>query len=156
MAVMTATGCGQIAEQATEQALEQAAEQAGGGNVDLDLDSGTVTVEGEDGSMAIGSDLALPDFWPADVPPFDGGSLISVVESGEGASGTWQVEGNVTDVAEAYRATLEGAGYTIEEGMTAEDMVTFAGTQGGTRVDAIVVGDGGSGTSITINSSVAQ
>lgn len=150
------SGCGQIVENATEQAIEQAAEQAGGGNVDLDLDSGTVTVEGEDGNMAIGSDLALPDTWPADVPPFDGGSLVSVMDSGTGSTGTWQVEGSVKDVADSYRAALEGAGYSLEEGLVSEEMVTIGGVKGSTRVDAIIVGDGATGTSITISSSPAQ
>lgn len=156
LVVTTVSACGQIVENATEQALEQAAEQAGGGNVDLDLESGTVTVEGEDGNMAIGSDLALPDTWPADVPPFDGGSLVSVVDSGSGSTGTWQVEGSVKDVADSYRAALEGAGYSLEEGMVSEEMVTIGGVKGNTRVDAIIVGDGSTGTSITISSSPAQ
>ena len=156
VAVSAVTACGQIAEKATEQAIEQAAEQAGGGNVDLDLDSGTVTVEGEDGNMAIGSDLALPDTWPADVPAYDGGSLVSVMDSGNGSTGTWQVEGSVKEVADGYRATLEGAGYSLEEGLVSEEMVTIGGTKGSTRVDAIIVSDGGTGTSITISSSPAQ
>ena len=150
------SGCGQIVQKATEQAVEQAAEQAGGGNVDLDLDSGTVTVQGEDGNMAIGSDLALPDNWPADVPPFDGGSLVSVMDSGTGVTGTWQVDGSVKDVADSYRATLEGAGYSLEEGLVSEQMVTIGGVKGDTRVDAIIAGDGSTGTSITISSSPAQ
>lgn len=156
LAASTVTACGQIVENATEQAIEQAAEQAGGGNVDLDLDSGTVTVEGEDGNMAIGSDLALPDTWPADVPPFEGGSLISVMDSGNGSTGTWQVDGTVKEIGDSYRATLEGAGYSLEEGLVSEEMVTIGGIKGNTRVDAIIVSDGGTGTSITISSSPAQ
>jgi len=71
------TGCGQAAEQAAEEAAEQAIEAQGGGDVEIDADGESFSVEGEDGSeFSVGSD-ELPDDFPAEVPIPEGGTVES-------------------------------------------------------------------------------
>lgn len=73
---MLLSACGNVAETVAE----QVAEQAGGGNVDLDIDDdgGNVSIETDEGSMQIGSDLELPEDLAVDVP--GGGSVTSVFD----------------------------------------------------------------------------
>ena len=73
---MLLAACGSVAETVAE----QVAEQAGGGDVefDIDEDGGNVSIETDDGSMEIGSDLELPDDLAIEVP--GGGSVTSVFD----------------------------------------------------------------------------
>ena len=73
---MLLAACGNVAETVAE----QVAEQAGGGNVELDIDDdgGNVSIETDEGSMEIGSDLELPEDLAVAVP--GGGSVTSVFD----------------------------------------------------------------------------
>lgn len=73
---LVATACGAATEELTEQLIEQ----SGGGNadVDVDLDSGQVNVQTEDGSFSVGGG-EIPDGFPVPFP--DGGKVQSVFTS---------------------------------------------------------------------------
>lgn len=133
-------GCGQITESATEQLIEQAA----GGSVNVDLEGDGLTVEGEDGAMSMGEDLALPDNWPGEVPTFADGSLVfvSVDATAGSATGTWNTDMTVDDAAASVRSAVEGAGYTIESESQVEGLRSFGATGNGYRVDVNVASDG--------------
>lgn len=133
-------GCGQIAESATEQLLEQ----AGGGSMDIDLEGDNVTIQGEDGAMSMGGDLALPENWPAEVPTFADGSLVFVSVDGAAgsATGTWNTDMAVDDAAATVRAAVEGAGYAVESESQVEGLRSFSATGNGYRVDVNVASDG--------------
>jgi hypothetical protein len=110
----TLTACGGAAEQAVEEAAEQAIEEAGGGDVEL-TDEGVTVTDDEGNEVAIGQDVALPDNWPAEVPPFDGGTLSMVTVQADGAaSAMWSTDASPEEAAQAYGASLESAGYASE------------------------------------------
>lgn len=70
---------------ANEELAEQIIERSGGGeaDVDLDLDTGQVSVETEEGSFSVGGG-EIPDGFPVPFP--DGGSVQSVFTSDTAAS----------------------------------------------------------------------
>jgi hypothetical protein len=108
------SACGGVAEQAVQDAAEKAAEQAVGGDVEL-TDEG-VTVTDDDGNqVAIGTDVSLPDNWPAEVPVFDGGTLSMVTVQADGsASAMWTTDASPDEAGQSYGDALEAAGFTSE------------------------------------------
>ncbi len=103
------SACGQGVEEVAEQAAENA---MGGGDVEINDDGVTITDE-EGNEMAAGENVALPDSWPSEVPPFEGGTLTVVTVSPDGSYAAWTTEGSPEDVVGAYGATLEEAGYVV-------------------------------------------
>ncbi|NNC91134.1 MAG: hypothetical protein HKN80_01445 [Acidimicrobiia bacterium] len=73
---MLLAACGNVAETVAE----QIAEEASGGNVEIDLDDegANLSIETDDGSMEVGSDLEIPDALAVDVP--GGGSVTTVFD----------------------------------------------------------------------------
>ena len=102
--------CGDVAESAIENA-------AGAGiDGDVDIDDGNLTVTQSDGTQVqIGENLSVPENWPAEVPTYDGGKLMTVTVDGDGsrANAMWQTDTPVADVMAAYSAALAAAGYTV-------------------------------------------
>lgn len=92
-------------------AAEQAAEQALGGDVNIEDDSLTFT-DDEGNEVAVGEGIELPGNWPDNVPAFEGGTLgVASVNTDGTASAMWTTDSSAADVAAAYGAELEGAGY---------------------------------------------
>jgi hypothetical protein len=102
-------GCGQAAETVAENAMENA---LSGADVNIEDDSVTIT-DDQGNQMAAGENIALPDNWPAEVPAFDGGTLSIVTVSPDGVYAAWTTDGSAQEVADAYGASLEDAGYTV-------------------------------------------
>lgn len=102
------SGCGGASEEAAEQAIEEGT----GGDVELDDDK--VTFEDEEGNtFEYGAGAELPDSWPEEVPPFDGGELTNSLSTPDGASASWTVEGSAADAVDAYDGQLTDAGFTL-------------------------------------------
>jgi hypothetical protein len=74
--VLLSAACGNVAETVAEQIAEEAA----GGDVEIDIndDGGNVSIESDEGTMEIGSELDLPDALSIEVP--DGGSVTTVLD----------------------------------------------------------------------------
>lgn len=139
---------------AIQQGAEQLAEGAVGGNVDI-TDEG-VTIEGEGGeNLSMGSNLALPDSWPPDVPAFEGGSLSVVSVSGGSANAMWTYDGTGDDALAAYRSALESAGYVIETESTIGGLTVINARGNGYGVDA-TIGEVAGQTSITVTATPQQ
>jgi hypothetical protein len=84
---LAAAACGgSISENVAEEIIERGIEAEGGGDVDIDLDSGQVSIEGPEGeSISIGGG-EVPDEITVPIP--DGGSVISTfVSSGDASVG---------------------------------------------------------------------
>ena len=64
LAALTA-GCG---DAVTERVAEEAAEQAAGGDVDIDSDDGSISIESSEGSMQMGAGGSVPESFPDDMP----------------------------------------------------------------------------------------
>jgi hypothetical protein len=101
-------GCGQAAEQVAEQAAEQA---IGGGDVNIEDDSVTITDE-EGNQMAAGENVSIPDSWPAEIPIYEGGSLTVVTVQADGVYAGWTSDQSPEDAVSAYTSALEDAGFT--------------------------------------------
>jgi hypothetical protein len=92
-----------------------------GEKVDLNAksegDSGSLTVNGPDGSMQFGSGASAKI--PAWVPKYPGGQVVGAfsAQGGQGDGGTFQVKcsGSVDEVAAFYERELKTAGMTIQK-----------------------------------------
>ncbi len=165
LATPALVSCGGVAESA----VEKAAEAAVGGNVDITEDGLTVegengenlevtedglTVEGENGdTLAIGGDAGLPENWPAAIPAVDGGTLASVMVSGDGATSNaiWMTDASVADAAAAYAAALSAAGFASSgDAISAADMMSNDYTGNGYTVN-VVVATTGDQSSVMVN-----
>lgn len=104
------TACGN----AVENAVENAAGSALGG--DVSIDEGNISVTDEQGNaIQMGEDVAVPDNWPAEVPVYDNGRLISVMVAGDGSSvnAVWQTDATTEEAAADYGTALESSGFTV-------------------------------------------
>ena len=133
-------GCGNAAESA----IENAAGEAIGG--DVELNDGNLTVTNSDGTQVqIGENLSIPDSWPAAVPTYDGGTLLTVSVEGDGsrANAMWKADVAAQAAIDAYSAALTSAGFTAG---TVNDMdgvstADFSGNGYSVTLMAIAVDD---------------
>src|SRR5690349_1717268 len=85
VATSLVAGCGggSPSENAGEKIAEEAMESAGGGDVDVDIDDDQVTIEGEEGTIKVGTG-DVPDSFPDELTIAEG-EVISSVDTPEGA-----------------------------------------------------------------------
>lgn len=113
---------------------------------------GSVTVEGEDGStFSADTSGDLPDGWPGAVPVVDG-TITFAQSSTDGSTGQmWTVsidaEGSVTDLFDAAKADLEGAGFTASAEVSTSDGA-FASFSGNGYDVQLTVGAGDGATTV--------
>lgn len=103
------------------------------GSLTVDEDEGTVTVEGEDGSATFSAGgTELPDGWPAEVPVAEGTIIFAQSSTIDGAS-TFSASVETSDSPEALysavRAAITEAGFEKVTEVTAQDgsFATFSG-----------------------------
>lgn len=124
------TSCGDVAQSVAE----QAAEQAVGGNVDIN-DEGVTVTDDEGNEVAMGTDVALPDNWPAEIPTLDGGTLSMVsVQSDGSASAMWMTDATPQEATDTYGAALESAGFTQSQTSNMGGMIVSEYTGNGYTV----------------------
>lgn len=113
---------------------------------------GGITVEGEDGStFSADTSGDLPDGWPKAVPVI-AGTITFAQSSSDGSTGQlWSVtvdtEGSVTDVFDAAKADLEGAGFTASAEVSTADGA-FASFSGNGYDVQLTVGAGDGSTTV--------
>lgn len=138
-----------VTEKVAEQAIEEQLEEQGQGGVDVDLGDGEIRVEGSDGETVINVDedggktvistpegaieiaegADLPDGFPSNIPLPDGltTNYSQVTPSADGDS--FMVGGVIDrpfdEVADAYVAQLESAGFTQQQLTTTADGAFF-------------------------------
>lgn len=131
------TGCGAAVDKVTESATDKAVEkmiesgtdgevsvdrdgdsvsiESGDGSIKID-DDGSMVVESEDGTMTIETGTALPDDFP-DVPLPEGLAVEAVSHTTDEASGSeiyavsGRVEVDASELFDAQAAALEAAGF---------------------------------------------
>ncbi|SEB74560.1 hypothetical protein SAMN04489844_0972 [Nocardioides exalbidus] len=109
------TACGgddaseKAGEKLGEKLAEQAMEDSGGGDVDVDVDGEDVTIESEEGTIAVGSG-EVPDSFPSELSIPDG-EVVSSVDTPQGSLVTLDVEDPAGAFDEAV-ADLEANGWT--------------------------------------------
>ncbi|MHB0980021.1 MAG: hypothetical protein ACYC5Q_08145 [Thermoleophilia bacterium] len=143
-------GCGEkIAEKAAEKVIESGAD---GAEVDIDTDSGSVKVSGEDGSSSyqVGDDVKLPDGFP-DLPLPDDAKAAGVIqtEADESSSftATFTTAMAMADLYDRFVGGLEDRGYTVEQKMqfTGEQGEGFSVTASTADTQVAIFGSAGEG-----------
>ncbi|MDR7251985.1 hypothetical protein J2X46_000961 [Nocardioides sp. BE266] len=106
-------GCGgdSAGDKAGEKLAEQALEDAGE-DVDVDIDGDEVTIEGEDGTVKVGSG-EVPDAFPDELSIVDG-DVLSSVDTPDGAMVTVASDDAVAAFDQAV-ADLEANGWTKQQ-----------------------------------------
>jgi hypothetical protein len=146
LAVPALAGCGGV-----QGAVEKAAGDAIGGNVDINSNGLSLT-DSNGNQVQLGENVTMPGNWPADVPQFAGGKLVSVMVAGDGASANamWTTDTATADAAKAYADALTGAGFTQDQNANAAGAETGQYSGNGYTVNVIVSGSGGT-TSVLVN-----
>lgn len=127
---LAAAGCGggSVGDAVTDAAGEAVAEAAveaaaGGGDVEIDEEAGSVEVNSDGGRFTAQTGGDVPEEWPADVPTYDGGTLeSSSVAAGEAGSDmviavTYSTDESGEEVIERMRSRLEDAGFRSDGDM---------------------------------------
>lgn len=99
-----------------ERLVEEAAEAAGAGEVDIDTDNGSVSVQSSEGSFNIGSQ-DVPEELPDQLPLPDGISVMGSMAQ-DGADGTTVglqagYDGTFEDAVAFFDGELESNGWTV-------------------------------------------
>lgn len=152
LALSALTACGGASEQAAQTMAEEAVEGAMGGDVDITDDSMTVT-DAEGNEMAVGTDITIPDTWPADVPLFDGTLAVASVQADGTAYAMWTTDVDASTAADAYGESLTTAGYSLTQDATVGGMV-MREYSSAARTVSVVSGEVDGTTSLTVTSVV--
>lgn len=147
-AVGTLSACGGDDKGTQQAAVEEIIEQAGGGSVDVEIDEdgNVANIETDDGSLNIGSG-ELPADWPADVPTYEGGQIMTN-QSMESNGERFLIVGYQTtepagDAVAGLKAALIAAGFTIEaDGATTDGAGAGLWTLTASRGQYIVTASG--------------
>jgi hypothetical protein len=105
------SGSDTAADEAGEKLAEQALEDAGE-DVDVDIDGDEVTIEGEDGTVKVGTG-DVPDAFPDELSIVDG-DVVSSVDTPDGAMVTIATDDALAAFDEAV-ADLEANGWTKQQ-----------------------------------------
>ena len=90
---------------------EQVVERATGGEIDIDREGGTFTIESEDGesSFSFGS-TEVPDTFPvADVPLYENMNIVSAAESSNEQGDFWSINGVSDTDRQTILSAIEGS-----------------------------------------------
>ncbi len=110
------SACGAIEDKIQEKVGEKVAGEILGGDVDVDTDGGSISIQGDDGaSMEIGGQ-SLPAHWPADIPLPDNHTLLQVVslddaDDGQTISAIFDAPGETKVMALHLSEAMTAAGY---------------------------------------------
>lgn len=136
------TGCSQSAENTAENLIESAT------GADVDLSDGSITVTDEEGNVIeSGSDVALPDGFPSDLPQPEGGVIVTASSMDGQIVVVWSMEGLTADDVDAYVAQVKAAGYGEERD---------SASLGGDGVVSKTVTLAGNGKVVTITGSTVE
>ena len=101
-----------------ERMVEEAIEAETGGEVDLDSESGALSVSGPDGeTMQVGESVPLPEDLPSFIPIYPDSVPRMVINTGEGMQITLEVDETASAVVAWYRNQLEANGFEIRSDM---------------------------------------
>lgn len=107
-----------------EQVAERLAEQAAGGDVDLDTDDGSLSIESDDGTSLDVGGQELPEQLPEELPLPEGLAVHGSMAQ-EGADGTMigfqaTYDGTFEDAVAFFDAELEAAGWTVTDHVSSD------------------------------------
>ncbi|MBU0707957.1 hypothetical protein KKG41_06320 [Patescibacteria group bacterium] len=148
--VLFITGC---CTTVTEKKIENEIEAASGGDADVDIDNGTVSINTNEGSLEAGKDVDIPDGFPSDVHLIDG-NVTSAMQMGEGNyTVTVQTSKSTSQAKSEYREELENDGWTINFSLDVEGGSTMTGEKGERTVSVSISEDDDGGTFVVVGTS---
>lgn len=148
---LSTAGCG-LGDKAADKAVGKAL-SSDGEEVTVDSGSGSVKVETEDGTVAFGEGLELPDEFPSDAPlPRGDYTVLSSSTNGGEVGLMLQVEGLELEGEQAhFEGELADAGWTVGDdkfsSTTAEGgMFSLSATKDGRTLSVVVSAEGTEGS----------
>ncbi len=131
---LAVSGCRAIGQRSAQKLAETVIERAAaaqGENVSVDLSSGEIKIESDDGEISIGG-TSLPEGWPREVPVPNNYDIITSWKSTVDGKSVFSISGNYNgSLAEAvswYKSQLS-SGWNIEN--------EFEGTSDGSKSNTI-------------------
>lgn len=130
---LTACSSGDIAEQIVEG-------QEGVEDIEIDEDSGEVSIESDDGSMTIGGG-EVPDDFPIDLP--GGGEVIAVIDAESSVTLSVEYDDSFDTIVNFYENWVEASGLEIQfESSTSDpDVKSWSLAAGEDKFYSITVGE---------------
>jgi hypothetical protein len=143
---------GALLRGAGERAAERAIERAAGGDADIDVDDGKITVKTDEGEWSTGGEM--PKDWPSDVPVYGGAKVLysASANPATGSAGSYlalQSSDSPDKVADFYKRELVAKGWTITSTATVNGAV-YLGAQKAGRQLAFTASPAEGGTSVTL------
>ncbi|MFT5201165.1 MAG: hypothetical protein ACI9C1_000533 [Candidatus Aldehydirespiratoraceae bacterium] len=113
--VISMTGCGAV-ENREAREFEQLVEDqiAGDGDVSVDPDTESITIEDDAGSFTTGSDLGAPDWFPSALPLPDDFSFETFIAVDEITSARGSTALDVVSLFEFYESAAAALGWTVD------------------------------------------
>jgi len=141
--VLVLSGCG---KSVSEKAVEKAIEAQSGGKANVDINSGNVKVETEEGMMESGTDVKLPSDFPSDVFVIDGEIKAAISDQASGGfTISIETEKTVEEVNALYKEKLESEGWKITATMNFSGMTSTTGEKDD-RTVSVAISKAGSDT----------
>lgn len=127
-----------IAEEMSENYIENAIENQSGGNVDVNLDDNSYSIETEEGSFKTGEDVTLPADFPGDVYVHEG-KLLSVMETSDQAIYiSIETDKSPTQVKETYIEKFKADGWEQTGTMDFGDTASIIGKKGERELSVVI------------------
>lgn len=147
--VLAGAGC---SRSLTERALEQAA----GGDADINLRNGQVSVNVNGASWQAGANVSLPSNFPSDVYVIDGTIVSALANTGEQVYAvSIQTAMSVTAAAAQYRQQLTDRGWTITATGTYGPMENIVATKSDRTVAVVITAGDDRNALVTLSESAA-
>ena len=152
--VIVLAGLGWFMTRSNERAAEKAIESATGGNADVDVKNGKVSVKTDEGESVVGQNVSVPSDWPEDVMVYKGVKSTTVVAASTDKKGSYTVSLTTKDSAETVKNTYDEAlannGWTVSGELAVQGGTLITATKD-TRNLSVTIGAGDDNmTSVTI------
>lgn len=107
-------GCRRASKKLSEKIMERAIEKSGGGDADVTVTDGKVSVKTKDGEFetAAGDGAKVPDDFPKDVFLPNGGKVVSTVKVPQGFMVAMELKVSPDKVASEVAAAMKSEGWT--------------------------------------------
>jgi hypothetical protein len=154
IAVIVVAGLGWFMTRSNERAAEKAIEGATGGNADVDVKNGKVSVKTDEGESVVGQNVSVPSDWPEDVMVYKGVKDTTVVAASTDKKGSSTVSLTTKDSAETVKNTYDEAlannGWAVSGELAVQGGTLITATKD-TRNLSVTIGAGDDNmTSVTI------
>jgi len=136
------SGCGQNI--VTEKIIENQIKKNLGGDANVDLESGSVSIKNEDGStVQVGGKVSLPEGFPSDVYVMDG-ELISAMKNvvGMGYQVSLKTDKKIEEINSLYEGKMKEDGWQLQQTLNMGDILMLSGKKDG-RTMTVSVSFGG-------------